>query len=228
MIPWIIWFAIYGLWNALSGRPLIEHQNGIIAGILVGPSVHLWYLPYIFLALVSFDRLRCYVQGRNLAIVSAALTILAFVFVPHWRQTSMLLGYPWAQYAHALPGLLIGAFFLNYRELPAHTAKFLAVLMLIAACSRIPYPGIGTPYAIGICAGYAIANHSIAHASFFPIAAWGRNAFGVYLIHILILRVILKVNIIQGALVPIVTFVLSMIIIASVRRALPRAARYVF
>jgi fucose 4-O-acetylase-like acetyltransferase len=228
LVPWMIWFAIYGIVNISKGKPPVEFNNGILAGILAGPSIHLWYLPYMFLALISFDGLRGHISGRNLATACAILTGIAFGCVPYWRQTSIELGYPWAQYIHALPGLLLGIFFLYYRELQPYMAKSLVLMILILACARISYEGMGTPYAVGILAGYLIANHTLTQNSPLFLAALGRYAFGIYLIHILFLRIIGKLDILSGPLVPIAAFLLSLTAIAAISKVFPRAARYVY
>ena len=41
LVPWLIWYFVYGLVNVIRGRPLVDTSNGLIAGILQGPSIHL-------------------------------------------------------------------------------------------------------------------------------------------------------------------------------------------
>jgi fucose 4-O-acetylase-like acetyltransferase len=227
IIPWMIWFVIYGAVNSLKGKPPVDSSNGLAAGILAGTSLHLWYLPYIFFALVLFDALRRYVSERHIAIGSAILVICAFASVPYWRQASIASGYPYAQYAHALPGLFLGVFFLYYRKLPSTTSKSLLIIILLLAYLRIPYEDIGIPYALGICAGYAIVNRSAASKTPRFIGALGKYSFGIYLIHILFLRLIGRFDFIHGSLVPVFAFLLSLATIAAISKNFPRAAKYV-
>lgn len=227
IIPWLIWLVVYGVVNSLMGKPPVDSSNGLAAGILAGTGIHLWYLPYIFFALVLFDALRRYVSERHLVIGSAILVICAFATVPYWRQASISSGSPYAGYAHALPGLFLGVFYLYSRKLPSVTSKSLLIIILLLACLRIPYEGIGTPYAIGICAGYAIVNRSVASRKLSFLGALGKYSFGIYLIHMLFLGLIRRVDFIHGSLVPVFTFFLSLATIAAIFKYFPRATKYV-
>jgi fucose 4-O-acetylase-like acetyltransferase len=226
LVPWLIWSVIYGMANVRHGQPPIAFDNGILAGILVSSSIHLWYLPYVSLALVSFDRIKARISGQHLAMASAALCILALALVPYWRPASMGWGQPWLQYAHALPGLLLGVFFLHYKALPGHVGKGLAVVLFMLACARAPYEGVGVPYAIGIGAGYAIAHQTFAQKTPAFLSAPGRYALGIYVIHILPLAVAQQLKFLPVWAHPVFAFAVSLAAIAAFWKACPRVARY--
>ena len=52
LVPWLIWFAYYGAINLVLQKSVIPLNNGLIAGVLSGPRIHLWYLPFIFFVLI--------------------------------------------------------------------------------------------------------------------------------------------------------------------------------
>lgn len=227
IIPWMIWFAIYGAVNSLAGKPLVDSSNGLVAGILAGTRIHLWYLPYMFVALIIFDALRRHMAENYIAIGSAIFAIFAFISVPYWHQISILNGYPYAQYAHALPGLFIGVFYLYYLKLPSVISRSLLIIIFLLAYLRIPYEGIGIPYTLGICAGYVIVSRSAESKVPKFLGALGKYSFGIYFIHVLSLRLIGRFDFIYGSLVPVSAFLLSLIIIVVISKISPRMAKYI-
>jgi len=55
LVPWAFWFIVYGIANYCRHADIVSLNNGLVAGILSGTSLHLWYLPYIFICLVVVD-----------------------------------------------------------------------------------------------------------------------------------------------------------------------------
>lgn len=107
LVPWMSWFLIYLLFNFMAGRSLVW-RNDFAGVVLVGPSIHLWFVPFLFCCLFLFEFLRRNFDIRvfTVMISFSAIFLLAFSFL--WRGVSLAAGYPYAQYMHALPAVLIG------------------------------------------------------------------------------------------------------------------------
>lgn len=226
LIPWFAWFLIYGGINILIGKAFIPLGNGIFAGIFAGPSIHLWYLPFVFTCLVLFHILRRYISPSVMASVSAICGIVILVTVPVWRTDSVIMGYPFAQYAHALAAVFLGIFFACLRV----TSGSLLLLLLIfaASVSAVSWPGIGIPYLVGIVAGCIFIFPCGGRLSVFNVEVVSQHMFGVYLIHPIFLRILKKINFNYWMFVPIVSFVLSIVAVYIIKKFLPRIARFCF
>ncbi len=226
LIPWTVWFVIYGVLNIIVHKPIIPMDHGTIAGILSGPRIHLWYVPFIFLCLALFDLVGNYASRVSIAIASAALAIIVLSSTAVWRFESIQLGYPFAQYAHALAGVFIGAFFSNYGLLPKRLGIFLLLGMVVAAVSAIPYEGVGIPYLMGIVAGCILALRIFEKISIIDFSAVSQCTLGIYFLHIILLSVIIKFITVPGILLPTMAFVLSFFIVYFMRQSFPKLAKY--
>ena len=226
LLPWLVWFTIYGAINVLIGKSIVPLNNGIIAGILTGPSIHLWYLPFLFVGLVAFDFIRMRATPSFLASASAALVITLLVAVSVWRFKSLQMGPPFSQYAHALAGFFLGIFFAYYQALRNNIV--LLFIIIAASMSAFSFPGIGIPYSIGVAAGCII---TLLHGVKLPlmgVESLSQYMFGVYLIHPLFLRAFGKFLTIQGLMVPFAVFILSTIIVCLINKISPRVAKFCF
>lgn len=226
LIPWAVWFIIYGALNVLTHKSIIPLDNGIIAGILSGPNIHLWYMPFIFICLTLFDVVRNYASSTSIACASATLAIIVLGATAVWRFESIQLGYPLAQYAHALAGIFLGVFFSYFGVLPRRIGAFLLLIIIVAAASAIPYEGVGIPYLIGIAVGCFLAFQIFAKISIIDFSVISQCTLGIYFVHIIFLSAIRKLNAVHGSSLPITAFFLSLFTIYLMRRSFPRLAKY--
>lgn len=226
LIPWAVWFLMYGAKNALTHKPIIPTDNGIIAGILTGPSIHLWYMPFIFACLILFDSVRKYASSASIAWASAALTIVVLGSTALWRQVSIQLGCPIAQYAHASAGISLGAFFAFIGAFPGRTAALLLVMIFAAALSAIPFEGVGIPYVLSIAAGCMVAFRIFEKAVTLDFGVIAECTLGIYFVHILVFDIFRKYHIVNGILTPVAIFFLSACAVFLMRRSFPRLAKY--
>lgn len=152
LIPWIFWFFTYGLANLVRQKPFFPASNHVVAGVLSGTSDHLWYMPFIFFCLISLDFIKTRIPGKIIGLSSALLGVFSLAAAPNWRDYSLSLGYPWAQYFHATPGFMIGIFLIYSTNL-SRLINFLVFFSLIlAAASVLPLHGVGITYLVGIFA----------------------------------------------------------------------------
>ena len=153
LTPWLFWFAFYGLFNLGKGRTFLPGSENIIEGVLSGPWVGLWYLPFILIispvvyALSKWSAGWRPLTGGTLFLV---IGLLFLFFSPQlsgpWKGRE-----PWGQWVHALPavplGLAMHALLKTKGALRvAAMLTFLLVvelvcghLLVIDLCTAIPY-----------------------------------------------------------------------------------------
>lgn len=228
LVPWFVWFVIYGAINLTMHKPLIPLDNGIIFGILAGPSIHLWFMPFIFFALLAFDWLRDRVTPRLIAYACAASAILIFIMASDWRPWSLKLGAPIAQYAHAANGILIGIFLAYYYALPklARSALLLIILALAAYLSILPVPGVGVPYLLGVSVSAAVLLLNRTLPARINFNWLSECALGIYLIHPFCFMIIFHTGLVSGLSMPFVVFFASSVSVMLLKRIAPSASKY--
>lgn len=187
LVPWAAWFVIYGLLNLVRGKTLFPYSSGIVADLLTGPWIGLWYLPFSFAS-------ACVVYGAvkllrrvplNIQVVSYFLvSILSLVLVSRVRTSTLLLA-PWAQFLQAAPSVPIGFAFIAALEFLPKSFWMLLVLqgVLLMTCGYVhgTDPGLAVSYGLGtllVSAGFAFE-----HRLTLPVGVGSSLCMGVYLIH---------------------------------------------
>lgn len=151
LIPWVLWLLFYGALHVILKKPFMRTNNGLVAGVLAGTSIHLWYMPFIFMAITLFDQVKKYIASQPLAYICALIIVFIFSMTGFWRPWSSSLGSPWGQYVHALNGVFIGVFFANCGAIPKPViVGFISLMLTTVALSSLTVPGVGEPYLIGI------------------------------------------------------------------------------
>jgi surface polysaccharide O-acyltransferase-like enzyme len=226
LLPWWCWFLIYGLINILDGRPVLPLSNEFILGILASPSIHLWFLPFMFVSLVVLDVFRMKIPLFWLAYGSAFVAIVLLLMTSSWRECSMDFGAPIAQYVHALPAIFIGVFFSGFDKLHRKIRWMLLLLILFATLYAIPSEGVGTPYLLGIFLGlFLLFPNNVLQSTKIPVAV-SQCMLGVYLVHPLFLKLATKLSFAGGVTAPIFAFSLSTVSVYLARRFFPRVSSY--
>lgn len=226
LIPWLFWFALYGALNLARGAPVLPSGEGTLAALLSGPSIHLWYMPFIFVSLSALDAARRHLPRRAIALASALIALSILASTPLWRPYSLDLGQPWAQYAHASAAIFIGAFLLHFDTLPKTAGWPLLLLMCGGAALMTPYPGVGLPYMAALALGCFLASDVRAPTLPIDVTPLSECTLGIYFIHVLFLRGLVKFGLAHGAGVPVGAFFLSALTVFFLRRAAPGWARY--
>lgn len=177
LVPWVFWTAIYIAFRmAVLGTPELKGMS-LVQSVLYGG--HLWFLPFIFVAVLITGRMRKLIGRDKLAIGSAVVVTALLAVAPWWRDLTTSATPPVAQWLHALPAVFIG---------PALIRKDTTALALagVVLCAIWQIPGVSIPYAVGVA--------GIAAALWLPQVRWNVRPvsdamFGVYLVHILALGV---------------------------------------
>jgi len=156
ILPWVIWYAVYAAINVAMGKPVIPTNNGLLAGVLASSSIHLWYLPFIWLVLTLSGALA---RGRQqeevqsfLFVAAAVASTVSILTIPFWVAPSVAAGYPWAQYAQAITPVLL-AIMLGLASSAAKRGVLLVmVALLLWAAAIFPQKGVALPHAIALIA----------------------------------------------------------------------------
>ena len=122
LIPFVIWSLVYGALKLaevlMTGKP--PGQEFSASMLLTGPAIHLWFLPFAFVASVAVYPL-AWLQGplhvrvpkavarRNRVVLVSVLTGLGLIALA-CRQGSGLPA-PFAQWAYAAPAVCLGLVF---------------------------------------------------------------------------------------------------------------------
>ncbi len=78
LIPWLFWVFIFGLINIVRGYPAFPKGDSTSAAILIGPSVHLWYLPFALVVAVVSGILGQVLSRRSQLGLGSSSRALAF------------------------------------------------------------------------------------------------------------------------------------------------------
>jgi surface polysaccharide O-acyltransferase-like enzyme len=202
-----------------------------LAGVLAGPSIHLWYLPFVFGALVALDLLRAHVALRTLSAAAFVLALALMAAAPWWRPVTLSLPYPNLQWADALVPVLVGVFALGARGAcwPRGTVLAMAGVLVLAAAALAAFEWVGTPYAVGAAASLLVLLREPA-----SVPAWALKtapltdcAFGIYLSHSLVFALLLAHGpALSDTALPVAIFAVAGAATWALRRWLPRVAGY--
>jgi surface polysaccharide O-acyltransferase-like enzyme len=230
LVPWLFWGALYAASNFVLRKPIFICQDSdVIACLLVGSSLHLWYLPFMFVVLLALDHLRMYTHILVFSCVGAVLATLMLTSFSLWREQSLELGAPWAQHLHALAGVFVGMFFCGLGAMQKKARVVGLSVLLTSAAVAVPAAGLGLPYIVGIltaavCLLTSFSNYFFSREQGEVIFGLAQCTFGVYLVHPFFLAAARKFGFLDGAIPPVIAFFLSFLAIYMFRRFLPRFA----
>lgn len=185
LLPWVIWSAIFVLLGVLlwgiTQQPLAEIFYPWM--IVTGAALHLWFLPYAFLASLCLPTLRRWVVGLSRPAfalpLAACLLLLLASFAPVLHSAS---DPPLAQWAFGLPSLLAGLVWglvclRGGNPWPAG----LTVLAVIGLAAILGWQDGVLQLAIGFGAVLACTALPLPGS---PLTAFcARHSMGVYLVH---------------------------------------------
>lgn len=223
MVPWLFWFFVYGILNIIRGKTFLPEQFGFFVGILHGTSIHLWYVPFIFTLLLFFDFIKKFFSKKQLSVLSSLFAIAVLLATPLWRSFSFELGYPFAQYFHAIPAFFVGIFFQLQESIHCKVILSIFIALIFVSLSVSDFSGVGLPYLIGIFSCSVLIGKE--HLMFLKcvilksnilsrsISVFSKASFGVYLVHVALLSVAKNIFNIQGIFLPFFVFVAAYFII---------------
>ncbi len=223
LLPWGFWCAIYGARQFAAA--VVQHSDLSEEFqwwmLLTGPSIHLWFLPYIFVATLMASWWRS-LKLPELFALAAALAGLsaAFMLCSYWESVYSLTR-PLAQWSFGLPAIFVGLALPNVRDQkPRFTGAVTAALTVLAVslvCWLIDWRDLIIPYLVGTA---AVALAWVSPWRLGPNIAWlGEMSYGVYLIHPLVISVVQRVlRIPIGPLFVMIVAIVSLVLVAVLRR----------
>jgi hypothetical protein len=148
LVPWVCWFVVYSAINYFRGLPIFRASNGLISDILVGPAMHLWYLPFTFFTIPTIK----FVQRRlRPSLFFFVATVLAFLgLLTNIISYSWKLDVPYPQYLFAIAPVATGIVLGMRDQIKfARMAIFIILALSLLLCLT-PWSNLCVPYFIGL------------------------------------------------------------------------------
>ena len=224
IFPYFFWFVFYFCFLFFANKSINPKNLSLISYIVTSPSVHLWFLPFVFMVLCYIDVIKKVMDNNNKSIVcifSALFSVMLIVASPIWRTYSLPV--PLAQYVHVIAAVFIGIFLSCSHEVSKSVVLSL-ILMLISSMLWVIYlnqPAIGVSYLVGfIPCILLLAKESLFGKS--PLILFiASMSFGVYLVHMFWVMILRYFDVI-GVALPITSFLLSILCVWMIKRYLPK------
>jgi surface polysaccharide O-acyltransferase-like enzyme len=226
MVPWMIWYIFYAVLNYVLKRPVIQTDKGLIAGILAGPSLHLWYMPYMFVVMILWDLIKTHLNARIVSMICISLVLPIFVVADIWRPWSFGIAAPWTQYVHAGNAVLLGFFFASFDDLPPLFSTGILFLAISLALSVMFVSGVGTPYFIGTLISALVILPRLSLRSCAGLNHLADCTLGIYLSHPFWNFVVTTRFHFPELMIPLVVFALSSVSVWCLRRFAPGISKY--
>jgi len=224
VLPYFFWFIFYFLFLFFANKSINPKNLPLISYIVTSPSVHLWFLPFVFMVLCSIDVIKKIMDNNHRYIVcifSALFSVILIVVSPIWRTYSLPV--PLAQYIHVTAAVFIGVF-LSCSHNVSKSVVLSLILMLISSMLWVIYlnqPAIGVSYLVGFMPCVLL----LAKESFFGksslILFVANMSFGVYLVHMFWVMILRHFDV-TGVALPITSFLLSILCVWMMKRYLPK------
>lgn len=180
LAPWLFWCLVYKVLLAYQQRDASAFfRIDDPFTLLIGPSIHLWFLPFVLIAsAVLFPLARAIKSPSSLIVataVSAAISVLSL-----YLHDSENLPQPFAQWAFALPPFLFSLLAAYGRKFDlgyVPVATYLGVCTLFMAFGHSYWPFFSM---------LAVPIFALAYAANYkndPFYSLGKLSFGIYLTH---------------------------------------------
>lgn len=218
LVPWIVWAAFYGAVNLTVNGRLFPEDYGLLSRILASPAVHLWFLPFLFFALVAIDRSRRYLATERGATLIGSAAALSLLLAPIWRGVDYAT--PLAMYAHAMPAVFIGVFLgvMDGCRLRTTLLSAIAVSVLVMVFKR--QAGVGDSYLVGLAPCVLLFRGHVVEAKASRLMTISSATLGVYLLHPFAMMLLRRVDV-DGAALPVLGFACSLLVIVCLRAVAP-------
>ncbi|MFK4752596.1 acyltransferase family protein [Oceanobacter antarcticus] len=226
LIPYFIWFLIYGFLEYFFKGTLFFEDIDFLQIILAGSSIHLWYLPFIFFVLLCLDNVDSKIKLNRFFPVSVSLIFLFLVLTSsYWR--GVLFSVPIPQYAQAIPIVLIGVSVSLSCGVLNQLAVFLLIISGLFFLAYHEFWSLFESYSI------AFASACLLCRSFeFSGSRWifsiSNTTMGVYLVHPLFIYLVKAIGV-AGYMIPIVAFLIALIFVwVGIKLSPPSISRWLF
>lgn len=188
-LPWSAWCLFYrALDLVFSDDPTRFQPLRDPLTLLIGPEIHLWFLPFLMLGMVLVQPVaRAVTDRRRLAIGCAVLAGLGLPLL--WLHEFAGLPFPFAQWTHAIVMYGYGLLWVGAARLGRNGWPFLALLTLTA----VLWPFVDKPWLVTVPLAAVLFELfwrlPLRHAL---LPHLGRAALGIYLVHPFVMLVVYK------------------------------------
>lgn len=226
--PWFFWIGIYGVGNLLLSKPFFIQTDNILYSVLAGSHYHLWYLPFMFIALVFLEMSKSFIKIR--LFVFWFLLILWVVTANYWRPWSISEGVPVSQYIHGFGAVCFGVLLSTSGCWNSNRIRFLLFIHLSIFLTLLflnLYSTIGVPYLIGIFLVYIallLKSKFIPLGSIHIIKSVANLTFGIYLTHPLFIYLLKPYA--DAYVLPIIVFIASVVFVYILKLTFPKLSSY--
>ena len=227
LIPCLVWAIIYAGFKYVRGVDVFPQDLNFISKILTTPSIHLWYLPFIFFVVLFINMLKKYLPVNIIGISSVFIAIIIILIAPIWRELNFIS--PFGQWAHAFSAVFIGIFFGAADKINSKLfySSLLLVFASIVYVTILKVEDFGVTYLAGFIPCLILLSRSSLIKKNRIILTLSSTTLGIYLLHILVLFVLQYLGVV-GFLFPIMAFVLSLIIVYISKMILPKSISIYF
>jgi fucose 4-O-acetylase-like acetyltransferase len=225
IVPWFTWVVIYGAICLVMGKRLVPDVDGVVGKLLAGTAPHLWYMPFIFFALLLVDVLKNNAKASVVGLVGGLFSAGMLFSVSIWRAPSIEMGPPFAQYFHAIAAVGIGVFFGQREQMRKHLFLIVFALLIAASIYALPWRGVGATYLIGILCGGVISYRLLEKINFHGLERFAPYTLGIYFVHVLVLWGVTKLQAPDPGEF-ILTLVFSSILVVGATKMFPRTVKY--
>jgi fucose 4-O-acetylase-like acetyltransferase len=226
LVPWAIWFVVYGLLNLRREQPFWATDQGWLAGLLSGSSLHLWYLPFVFLALLALDGVRALLNWRWQVVLGAVGSVV-LLGTGAWRE-ALPSATPWPQWGYSLPAWCMALVLLQHARLSRAVKLALVALAATVTALWCPDYRMAIPYLFGLFALLLLGSQWLASRLPWDPTPISRNTMGIYLAHPLGLSLAMKLGVPLGWGRPVIAFAAAWLLVEALRRGAPRLSRWLF
>ncbi len=193
--PWVFWSIVYLVAKVAKQIYLREALAGFLEGnmLFVGTHIHLWYLPYAFMAsLVIFPLRRLGVQSQHhrTLLLAVGISFILLVLCPV-VMVFFELPLPVPQWLFGLPAVLLGvAIGMAHSRLNCSKQRLFYLMLVLSTVficllmKHLGYRRLATPYSIAVVlvCGAFVWNGRLRKS----LHKWASLTYGIYLIHPLV------------------------------------------
>jgi len=197
LAPWLFWSVVYGVVKLAKvvffGAD--ASQAFSMTMFLTGTRIHLWFLPFAFMASLVLAFICQKSNGasemRNIVIASILGVVSVFCF--SIVSSQYILPVPLGQWMLGFPavplGFAIGRSMLFEKSSDRLKLYLCLTLLLVAVCFGVGYMGYAIKYAVRYCGGFLMVCLVLClDGSRDPVSSrLATLTYGIYLIHPLIL-----------------------------------------
>ncbi|WP_196774431.1 acyltransferase [Rhodovulum sp. MB263] len=179
LLPWLIWCAVYYALGLYRGTAWIPGMPLDPFSLLIGPAIHLWFLPFAFICGLVFAGLRPVWPARPLAPQLAGLVLILAAGIVLNRHSD--LPAPAGQWLVSFPMAAAGFLCSVHRGRGAGAAILLSTMAVAGACLALGFVdgALQAVVAAPVCL-IALSWRGRGHP---VLVRAGETAFGVYLVH---------------------------------------------